>query len=234
MSQKVEKVYDFLNPNIYTPPKKNGNTLSDLEGWPQLRIYWHGWVGGWVNEIQNKAEAQPAWLQLAAGAVAGAQLSLATFRDLKGFQGSLMDFNGFNGFKGVLRELNGFQGILSHSNGSKGILVDFNGFSGILRDFWDFKVFPEAFYFIFDFVKLCLYLFDFVLMTQLCTNFVLVFVPLIILARITLQSPTPTKPLSPPLWGSGGYWYPHMPKSVSKAPNIPILIPEQNKDKRRY
>ena len=27
--------------------------------------------------MQNKAEAQPAWLQLAAGAVAGAQLSLA-------------------------------------------------------------------------------------------------------------------------------------------------------------
>ena len=129
---------------------------------------------------------------------------LGILRDLKGFQGSLMDFNGFDGFKGVLRELNGFQGILSHSKGSKGILVDFNGFSGILRDFWDFKVFPEAFYFIFDFVKLCLYLFDFVLMTQLCTNFVLVFVPLIILARITLQSPTPTKPLSPPYGVAGG------------------------------
>ena len=28
--------------------------------------------------MQNKAEAQPAWLQLAAGAEAGAQLSLAT------------------------------------------------------------------------------------------------------------------------------------------------------------
>ena len=32
-----------------------------------LRIYWHG--GG--DEIQNKAEAQPAWLQLAVGAAAG-------------------------------------------------------------------------------------------------------------------------------------------------------------------
>ena len=44
----------------------------------QLRIYWHkggGW--GWVDEMQNKAEAQPARLQLAAGAAAGAQLSLA-------------------------------------------------------------------------------------------------------------------------------------------------------------
>ena len=30
-----------------------------------------------MDEIQNKAEAQPAWLQLAAGAVAGALLSLA-------------------------------------------------------------------------------------------------------------------------------------------------------------
>ena len=29
----------------------------------QLRIYWEG---GWVDEMQNKAEAQPAWLQLAA------------------------------------------------------------------------------------------------------------------------------------------------------------------------
>ena len=28
------------------------------------RIYWHGWG----DEMQNKAEAQPAWLQLAAGA----------------------------------------------------------------------------------------------------------------------------------------------------------------------
>ena len=27
---------------------------------------------GWVDEMQNKAEAQPAWLQLAAGAAAGA------------------------------------------------------------------------------------------------------------------------------------------------------------------
>ena len=28
--------------------------------------------GGWVAEMQNKAIAQPAWLQLAAGAAAGA------------------------------------------------------------------------------------------------------------------------------------------------------------------
>ena len=31
----------------------------------QLRIYWHGVM---VDEMQNKAEAKPAWLQLAAGA----------------------------------------------------------------------------------------------------------------------------------------------------------------------
>ena len=37
----------------------------------QLKIYWHGGVG--VVEMQNKAKAQPAWLQLAAWA----QLSLA-------------------------------------------------------------------------------------------------------------------------------------------------------------
>ena len=41
----------------------------------QLKIYWHGGVG--VVEMQNKAKAQPAWLQLAAGAAAWAQLSLA-------------------------------------------------------------------------------------------------------------------------------------------------------------
>ena len=33
--------------------------------------------GGWVDELQNKAEAQPAWLQRAARAAAGALLSLA-------------------------------------------------------------------------------------------------------------------------------------------------------------
>ena len=43
----------------------------------QLRIYWQGGVGVGVDEMQNKAEAQPAWLQLAAGAAAGACLSLA-------------------------------------------------------------------------------------------------------------------------------------------------------------
>ena len=37
----------------------------------KLRIYWHG-GGGWVDEMQNKAIAQPAWVQLAAGAAAGA------------------------------------------------------------------------------------------------------------------------------------------------------------------
>ena len=31
-----------------------------------------GGGGGWVDEMQNKAEAQPAWLQQAAGAAAGA------------------------------------------------------------------------------------------------------------------------------------------------------------------
>ena len=34
--------------------------------------------GGGVDEMQNKAEAQPAWLQLPAGAAAGPELSLAT------------------------------------------------------------------------------------------------------------------------------------------------------------
>ena len=33
--------------------------------------------GGGVDEMQNKAKAQPAWLQLTAGALAGAWLSLA-------------------------------------------------------------------------------------------------------------------------------------------------------------
>ena len=37
-----------------------------------LRIYWHG-VGGWVDEMQNKAEAQPAWLQLGLKTEAEAQ-----------------------------------------------------------------------------------------------------------------------------------------------------------------
>ena len=36
----------------------------------KLRIYWHGGRG--VDKMQNKAIAQPAWLQLAAGAAAGA------------------------------------------------------------------------------------------------------------------------------------------------------------------
>ena len=45
-----------------------GGSLAVLK----LRIYWHGGGGGWVDEMQNKAIAQPAWLQLAAGAAAGA------------------------------------------------------------------------------------------------------------------------------------------------------------------
>ena len=39
--------------------------------------FMYGMGGGWVCEMQNKAIAQPAWLQLVAGATAGAQLSLA-------------------------------------------------------------------------------------------------------------------------------------------------------------
>ena len=48
----------------------------ELEAWPSCSLEstgtggW-GWGGG-VDEMQNKAEAQPAWLQLAAGAAAGA------------------------------------------------------------------------------------------------------------------------------------------------------------------
>ena len=53
----------------------------------QLKIYWYGWgggggVGGWGwggDEIQNKAEAQRAWLQLAAGA----ELNLAILSYLR-------------------------------------------------------------------------------------------------------------------------------------------------------
>ena len=36
-------------------------------------------VGGWVDEIQNKAIAQPAWLHLTAWAAAGAYLSLVIY-----------------------------------------------------------------------------------------------------------------------------------------------------------
>ena len=43
-----------------------GGSLAVLK----LRIYWHG--GGGVDEMQNKAIAQPAWLQLADVAAAGA------------------------------------------------------------------------------------------------------------------------------------------------------------------
>ena len=45
----------------------------ELEAWPSCSLESTGTGGGgWVDEIQNKAEAQPAWLQLAAGAAAGA------------------------------------------------------------------------------------------------------------------------------------------------------------------
>ena len=49
--------------------------LLELEAWPSCSLESTGTggvgLGGWVDEIQNKAEAQPAWLQLAAGAAAG-------------------------------------------------------------------------------------------------------------------------------------------------------------------
>ena len=56
---------------ITKPAVARAGSLAQL----QLKIYWHGGVG--VVEMQNKAKAQPAWLQLAAGAAAWAQLSLA-------------------------------------------------------------------------------------------------------------------------------------------------------------
>ena len=49
--------------------------LPELEAWPSCSLEstgTEGWGGGGVDEMQNKAEAQPAWLQLAAGAAAGA------------------------------------------------------------------------------------------------------------------------------------------------------------------
>ena len=48
--------------------------VAELEAWPSCSSESTGTgvgVGG-VDEMQNKAEAQPAWLQLAAGAAAGA------------------------------------------------------------------------------------------------------------------------------------------------------------------
>ena len=57
----------------------------ELEAWPNCNLestgtgglvaeamWWVGCGGYVVDEMQNKAEAQPAWLQLAAGAAAGA------------------------------------------------------------------------------------------------------------------------------------------------------------------
>ena len=49
----------------------------ELEAWSSYSLEstgTGGWGGGWgwVAEMQNKAIAQPAWLQLAAGAAAGA------------------------------------------------------------------------------------------------------------------------------------------------------------------
>ena len=43
--------------------------LLELEAWPSciLESTGTGGGGGWVAEMQNKAIAQPAWLQLAAG-----------------------------------------------------------------------------------------------------------------------------------------------------------------------
>ena len=49
----------------------------ELEALPSCSIESTGMGGGWVDEMQNKTEAQPAQLQLAAGAAAGAQPSLA-------------------------------------------------------------------------------------------------------------------------------------------------------------
>ena len=53
--------------------------VAELEAWPSCSLESTGTGGGGVDEMQNKAEAQPqpAWLQLAAGAAAGAQRSLA-------------------------------------------------------------------------------------------------------------------------------------------------------------
>ena len=42
--------------------------VAELEAWPSCSLE----STGGVDEMQNKAEAQPAWLQLAAGAAAGA------------------------------------------------------------------------------------------------------------------------------------------------------------------
>ena len=45
----------------------------ELEAWPICSLESTGTGGGGVDEMQNKAETQPAWLELAAGA----KLSLA-------------------------------------------------------------------------------------------------------------------------------------------------------------
>ena len=45
-----------------------------MEAWPSciLDFTGTGGGGGWLDEMQNKADAQPAYLQLTAGAAAGA------------------------------------------------------------------------------------------------------------------------------------------------------------------
>ena len=50
-----------------------GQLLLELEAWPRCILEstgTGGGVGGWVDEMQNKAEAQPAWA--AAGSLAAA------------------------------------------------------------------------------------------------------------------------------------------------------------------
>ena len=57
-------------------PTNWGFALSQLwlklEALPSCSLESTGTGGGGVDEMQNKAEAQPAWLQLTAGAAAGA------------------------------------------------------------------------------------------------------------------------------------------------------------------
>ena len=62
----------LLSVNIIGEPAVAGaRSLAER----QLKIYSHKgmvrWMK-WVDELQNKAEAQPAWLQLEAGAAAWA------------------------------------------------------------------------------------------------------------------------------------------------------------------
>ena len=52
--------------------------MAELEAWPSCSLEstgmggWGVGVGGCLDEMQNMAEAQPACLQLAAGAAVGA------------------------------------------------------------------------------------------------------------------------------------------------------------------